>query len=117
MIQSTDIRPKANTAGSETKRLDLGGNVATHRQKSLHAPGPAVRSGGQAEVGKGYQEESRAGQAEEDGGGGGGGGGYDEGGSGPRPATCLSYAQAGHGGAGHTLQPGAPPGDTIPVTI
>ena len=33
------------------------------------------------------------------------------------PATCSSYAQAGHGGAGHTLQPGTPPGDTIPVTI
>ena len=132
---STESRPKANTTGSETKRLDLGGNVATHRRESLHAPGPAVQAGEQAEVGKGYQEESHAGQTEEDGGGGSGGGGYDEGGptsrprgvvppsgvvqggSGPRPATCPSYAQAGHGGACHTLQPGTPPGDTIPVTI
>ena len=127
-----ESRPKANTAGSETKRLDLGRNVATHRRESLHAPGPAVREGGQAEVGKGNQGESRAGQKEEDGGGGGGGGGSDEGvptsyprgvappsgvvqgGSGPRPATCSSYAQAGHGGAGHTLQPGTPPGRNHP---
>ena len=27
---STESSPKANTAGSETKRLDLGGNMATH---------------------------------------------------------------------------------------
>ena len=64
---STESRTKANTVGSETKRLDLGRNVATHQRESLHAPGPAVRSGGQAEVGKGDQEESCAGQAEEDG--------------------------------------------------
>ena len=80
---STESRTKTNTAGSETKRLDLGGNVATHRRESLHAPGPAVRSDGQAEVGEGDQGESRKGQAEEDGGGGGGGGGHDEGGSTP----------------------------------
>ena len=129
---STESRPKANTAGSETKRLDLGGNVATHRRESLHAPGPVVRSGGEAKVGKGDQGESRAGQTEEDGVGGGGGGGSDEGGptshsrgvvppsgvvqggSGPRSATRLSYAQAGHGRAGHTLQPGIPPGKHHP---
>ena len=45
---STESRPKTNTAGSDMKRLDLGGNVATHRQESLHAPGPPVREGGQA---------------------------------------------------------------------
>ena len=36
---STESRPKTNTAGSKTKRLDIGGNVATHRWESLHAPG------------------------------------------------------------------------------
>ena len=132
---STESRTKTNTAGSETKRLDPGGNVATHRRESLHAPGPAVREGGKAEVGEIDPGESHTGQAVEDGGGGGGGGGYDEGGStppprgvappsgvvqggsGPPPTTCLSYAQAGNGGAGQTVQPGTPPGDTIPVTI
>ena len=44
---STESRTKAKTAGSETKRLDLGGNVKAHRQESLHAPGPAVQEGGQ----------------------------------------------------------------------
>ena len=68
---STESRTKTNTAGSETKRLDLGGNVATHRRESLHAPGPAVQESGQAEVGEGDHGESRTGQAEEDGGGGG----------------------------------------------
>ena len=52
---STESRTETNTAGSKTKRLDLGGNVATHRRESLHAPGPAVREGGQAEVGEGDQ--------------------------------------------------------------
>ena len=80
---STESRTKTNTAGSETKRLDLGGNVATHQRESLHAPGPAVQEGGQAEVGDGDQGETRTGQEEEDGGGGGGGGGYDEGGATP----------------------------------
>ena len=125
---STESSPKNNTGGSKTKHLDLGGNVATHRRESLHAPGPAVREGGQAGVGEGDKGESRTGQAEEDGGGGGGGGGYYEGGStpnprgvappsgvvqggsGPRPTTCSSYAQAGNGGAGQTVQLGTPPG-------
>ena len=66
---STESRTKTNTAGSETKRLDLDGNVATHRQESLHALGPVVRSDVQAEVGEGDQGESCKGQAEEDGGG------------------------------------------------
>ena len=90
----------------------------------------AVRSGGQEAVGKGNHGESSARKTEEGEGGGGGGGNSDEGGptshprgvvppsgvvqggSGPRPATCLSYAQAGHGRAGHTLQPGTPPRET-----
>ena len=135
MILIPESRPKANTAGSETKRLDLGGNVATCRRESLHAPGPTVREGGQEEVGKGNQGESRAGQTEEDGGGGGGGGGSDEGGptshsrgvvppsgvvqdgSGPRPATCSSYAQVGHVEWDTLYRRVPPPGNTIPVTI
>ena len=53
---STESRTKTNTAGSEAKRLDLGGNAATHQRESLHAPGPAVREGGQAELGKDIKE-------------------------------------------------------------
>ena len=29
----------------------------------------------------------------------------------------MSYAQVGHGIAGHDIQPGTPPGDSIPVRI
>ena len=43
--------------------------------------------------------------------------GVVQGGSGPRPTTGSIYSQAGNGGAGNTVQPGTPPGDTIPVTI
>ena len=125
---STESRTKTSAAGSETKRLDLGGNVATHRQESLHAPGPAVRESGQAEVGEGDREGPRKGQEVADGGGWGGGGGFDEsgstpnprgvappsgvvqGGSGPPAPTRSSYAQAGNGGAGQTVQPGTPHG-------
>ena len=64
---STESRTKTGAAGSETKRLDLGGNVATHRPETLHAPGPAVRASGQAEVGEGDREEPLKGQEEEDG--------------------------------------------------
>ena len=134
---SKESRTEKGAAGGETKRLDLGGDVAARRRESRHALGPTVQPGGQADLGEKDQTESGGGQEEEDGGGGGGGGGYDEGGSTspprgvappsgavqggsvPRPATCSSYAQAGHGGAGQTVQPGTPPppGDTIPVTI
>ena len=68
---STESCTKTSAAGSKTKRLDLGGNVAAHRRESLHAPGPAVRPGGQAEVGEGDWEEPLKGQEEEDGGSGG----------------------------------------------
>ena len=78
---STESRPKANNAGSETKRLDLGGNVEAHRRESLHAPGPAVREGGQETAEEIYHGEFGAGPTEEGGGGGGGGGGSDEGGT------------------------------------
>ena len=44
---STESRTKAETAGGETKRLDLGGDVEAHRRESLRSPGPAVREGGQ----------------------------------------------------------------------
>ena len=68
---STESRTETSAAGSETKRLDLGGNVAAHRRESLHAPGPAVLPGGQAEVGEGDREEPLKVQEEEDGGSGG----------------------------------------------
>ena len=48
--------------GPAIENKDLGGNVAAHRRESLHAPGPAVRPGGQAEVGEGDREEPLKGQ-------------------------------------------------------
>ena len=62
---STEIRTKAKTAGSETKRLDLGGNVDAHRRESLHAPGPAVQEGGQETADKSNHGEFGAGPTEE----------------------------------------------------
>ena len=44
--------------------------MAAHQRESRHAPGPAVRPGGQAEVGEGDREEPLKGQEEEDGGAG-----------------------------------------------
>ena len=82
---STESRTETSAAGSKTKRLDLGGDVAARRRESRHAPRPAVLPGGQAEVGEGDREEPIKGQEEEDGGGGGGGGVLDEGGSTPHP--------------------------------
>ena len=82
---STESRTETSAAGSETKRFDLGGDVADRRRESRHAPRPAVLPGGLAEVGEGNREEPSTGQEVEDGGGGGGGGGTDEGGSTPHP--------------------------------
>ena len=82
---STESRTKKGAAGSETKRLDLDGDMAARRRESRHALRPAVLPGGQAEVEEGDQEEPIKGQEEEDGGGGGGGGGTDEGGATPHP--------------------------------
>ena len=52
---STESRTEAETAGGETKILDLGGDVEAHRRESLHAPGPAVREGGHEAVVKAVQ--------------------------------------------------------------
>ena len=82
---SMESRTKTSAAGSETKRLDLGGDVAARQQESRHALRPAVLPGGQAEVGEGGREEPLKGKEEKDGGSGGGGGGFDEGGSTPHP--------------------------------
>ena len=80
---SMESRTEKGAAGGETKRLDLGGDVAARRRESRHAPRPAVLSGGQAYLGEEDQTESSRGQEEEDGGGRGGGGGADEGGDTP----------------------------------
>ena len=74
-------------------------NVATHRRESLHAPGPAVRPGGQAEVGEGDREEPLKGQEEEDGGSRGGGGGFDEGGSTPQSRGVAPPSGVVQGGS------------------
>ena len=80
---STESRTKTSAAGSETKLLDLGGDVSARRRESRHTPKPAVLPGRQAEVGEVDREDPIKGQEEEDGGGGGGGGGLDEGGATP----------------------------------
>ena len=82
---STDSRTEKGTAGGETKRLDLGGDVAARQRESRHAPRSAVLPGGQADLGEEDQTESSGGQEEEDGGVRGGGGGTDEGGATPHP--------------------------------
>ena len=82
---STESRTKKGAAGSETKRLDLGGDVAARQQESRHAPRPAVLPGRQADLEEEDRTEPRKGQEEDDGGGGGGGGGTDEGGATPHP--------------------------------
>ena len=72
--------------------------MATHRRESLHAPGPAVRPGGEAEVGEGDREEPLKVQEEEDGGSRGGGGGFDEGGSTPHPRGVAPPSGVVQGG-------------------
>ena len=54
--------------------------MEAHRQESLHAPGPAVREGGQETADGSYNGEFGAVPMEEGGGGGGGSGVSDEGG-------------------------------------
>ena len=49
---STESHTEKGAAGSETKRLDLGRDVAACRQESRHAPRPAVLPGGQAVLGE-----------------------------------------------------------------
>ena len=82
---STESRTENGAEGGETKRLDLGGDVAARQRESCHAPGPEVLSGGKTYLEEKDQTESSGGQEEENGGGGGGGGGVDEGGSTPHP--------------------------------
>ena len=86
---STESRTEKGAAGGETKRLDLGGDVAARQRESRHAPGPEVLSGGKTDLGEADQTESVGGQEEEDGGGGGGGGGTDEGGATPHPSVVA----------------------------
>ena len=129
---SIESRTEGATARGETKRLDLGVDVETHRRESLRTPGPAIRSGLQTTTGKGGTKEP--GDRKETAGGrsGGGGGSFGEGGpdphtggvvppsgviqggSGPRSAASSSYAQADNGGAGHAIQPGPTPGRQHP---
>ena len=75
---STESRTEAKTAGGETKRLDIGGDVEAHRQESLHAPGPAVQEGGQEVIGESGASEFGDGPTEEGRRGGGGGVGSGE---------------------------------------
>ena len=96
---SKESRTETSTARSDTKRLDLGGDVADCRQESRHALRPAVMPGGQTEVGEGDREEPIKGQEKEDGGGGGGGGGLDECGSTPHPRGVAPPSGVVQGGS------------------
>ena len=82
---STESRTENGAEGGETKRLDLGVDVAARQRESHNAPEPEGLSGGKTDLGEEDQTEPGGGQEEEDGGGGGGGGGVDEGGSTPHP--------------------------------
>ena len=42
---STESRTKGATARGETKRLDPGDDVETHRRESLRTPGPTIQAG------------------------------------------------------------------------
>ena len=42
---STESRTKGATARGETKRLDLGDDVKTHRREILRTPGPTILAG------------------------------------------------------------------------
>ena len=48
---STESRTKDGAEGGETKRLDLGGDVAARRRESRLAPGPKDRSGRATDLG------------------------------------------------------------------
>ena len=85
LCSSTESRTKASAEGGATKRMDLGGDVATRRRESDLAPGSKDRTGGKKDLGTTDTTEPGRGSEAEDGGGGGGGGGIDEGGSTPHP--------------------------------
>ena len=124
---STESRTKGATARGETKRLDLGDDVQTHRRESLCTPGPAIRVGFHTESGEGGQEDPGGRQETAGGRSGGGGRGFGEGGpaphtggvvppsgmlqgcSGPRSAARLSYAQVDNGGEVCAVQPSPTP--------
>ena len=67
----TESRTEGATARGETKRLDLGDDVETHRQESLRTLGPAIRAGFHMAAGEGGKEEP--GRRQEKAGGQGGG--------------------------------------------
>ena len=68
---STESRTKDGAEGGETKRLDLGGDVAARRRESRLAPGPKDRTGRATDLGATDPTEPGGGSEEEDGGGGG----------------------------------------------
>ena len=81
LCSSTESRTEAETAGGETKRLDLGRDVEAHRRENLRALGPAVWEGGQEADGESGASEFVSGPTEEGGRGGGRCGGSVEGGT------------------------------------
>ena len=129
---STESRTEGATVRGNTKRLDLRVNVETHRRESLRTPVPTIRAGLQTTTGKCSTKEPSYIQETAGVRSGGGCGSFGEGGpaphtggvvtpsgvvqggSGPRSAASLSYAQADNGRLGHAIYPGPTPGRQHP---
>ena len=88
---STEDCTKGATARGETKRLDLGGDVETHRRESLHMPGPTIRAGVHTANWEGGKEEPGGGQETAGGQSGGRGGGFGEGGLAPHTGGVVPH--------------------------
>ena len=58
---STESRSVNGAEEGETKRLDLGGDVAARRRESRHAPEPKGLSGKKTDLGAADQTESGGG--------------------------------------------------------
>ena len=86
---STESRTEGATARGDTKRLDLGVDVETHRRESLHTPGPALRAGLQMKTGKGGTKDPGNRQETAGGQSGGGGGRFGEGGTAPHTGGVV----------------------------
>ena len=59
---STEDRTEGATARGETKNLDLGEDMKTHRQESLRTPGPTIREGIHMANWEGGEEEPDGGK-------------------------------------------------------
>ena len=89
---STESRTEGATARGETKRLDLGDNVETHRQESLRTTGPKIRTGFHTASWEGGKEEPDGRQETAGGQSGGGGRGFGEGAPAPHTGGVVPHS-------------------------